>query len=103
MDVVDCRFCEAAQQAETADRWPVSIACESCGNKRCPHATYHEHDCTRSNEPGQRGSGYGDVRCGEPGCACITVADKNDAGRAEYERLLATGMTRVQAMVTLLG
>lgn len=34
------------------------IVCEKCGNKRCPHATHHEEDCTRSNESGQDGSWY---------------------------------------------
>lgn len=32
--------------------------CETCGNKRCPHATDHRHACTGSNEPGQKGSRY---------------------------------------------
>lgn len=30
--------------------------CETCGNKRCPHASNHIHACTNSNEPGQKGS-----------------------------------------------
>lgn len=34
------------------------ILCEFCGNKRCPHATHHDSDCTRSNEPEQPGSRY---------------------------------------------
>lgn len=34
------------------------ILCEHCGNKRCPHATFHGNDCTGSNEPGQEGSAY---------------------------------------------
>jgi hypothetical protein len=34
------------------------ITCALCGNKRCPHATDHRNDCTRSNEPGQPGSAY---------------------------------------------
>lgn len=34
------------------------IVCELCGNKRCPHAAHHDNVCTRSNEPGQPGSGY---------------------------------------------
>lgn len=33
-------------------------ACEICGNKRCPHHTWHENACTNSNEPGQKGSVY---------------------------------------------
>lgn len=32
--------------------------CETCGNKRCPHATDHRNACTGSNEPGQKGSDY---------------------------------------------
>jgi len=32
------------------------IVCEKCGNKRCPHATNHELNCTNSNAPGQKGS-----------------------------------------------
>lgn len=35
------------------------IVCETCGNKRCPHATDHRHQCTNSNAPGQPGSIYG--------------------------------------------
>lgn len=42
--------------------WPITatrmITCVMCGNKRCPHATDHELDCTDSNEPGQPGSRY---------------------------------------------
>lgn len=34
------------------------ILCQTCGNKRCPHATDHRHACTGSNEPGQAGSAY---------------------------------------------
>ena len=34
------------------------IVCEFCGNKRCPHANDHRNACTRSNEPGQKGSAY---------------------------------------------
>lgn len=34
------------------------IVCAKCGNKRCPHATDRNLDCTGSNEPGQPGSFY---------------------------------------------
>lgn len=34
------------------------IVCSVCGNKRCPHATDHEEECTGSNAPGQPGSSY---------------------------------------------
>lgn len=29
--------------------------CPTCGNKRCPKATWHGHKCTGSNEPNQNG------------------------------------------------
>ena len=32
------------------------IVCETCGNKRCPHATDHRYVCTGSNDAGQIGS-----------------------------------------------
>lgn len=34
------------------------IVCEDCGNKRCPKASHHIHECTNSNKPGQIGSVY---------------------------------------------
>ena len=34
------------------------IVCKTCGNKRCPKATDHRLECTKSNEPGQPGSCY---------------------------------------------
>lgn len=34
------------------------ILCQTCGNKRCPHATDHRNACTGSNLPGQPGSSY---------------------------------------------
>lgn len=34
------------------------IACNVCGNKRCPHSDDHRNPCTNSNEPGQPGSRY---------------------------------------------
>lgn len=37
------------------------IACESCGNKRCPKATHHDNACTGSNAYGQPGSSYGGI------------------------------------------
>jgi len=36
----------------------VMIFCPICGNKRCPKASYHELECTNSDEPGQPGSIY---------------------------------------------
>jgi hypothetical protein len=34
------------------------VLCPTCGNKRCPHASHHDHECGNSNEPGQSGSAY---------------------------------------------
>lgn len=42
------------------------ILCQTCGNKRCPHATDHRNACTVSNEPGQPGSSYENVRRWNP-------------------------------------
>lgn len=36
----------------------MMILCPSCGNKRCPKATYHRNSCTHSNDSGQPGSIY---------------------------------------------
>jgi len=41
--------------------WPDNlmfpfIVCDTCGNKRCPHAEQHDLICTGSNEPGQPGA-----------------------------------------------
>ena len=48
-----------ASFAETLGSLGRFIICETCGNKRCPHATFHGNDCTGSNEVGQPGSRYG--------------------------------------------
>jgi hypothetical protein len=39
------------------------ILCPTCGNKRCPKATHHDHPCSGSNEPGQLGSVYSVPPC----------------------------------------
>jgi len=62
----NCMKCSSGQIVEhTAPdgqvwRFPriMMHVCSICGNKRCPHATDHELDCTGSNEPGQKGSAY---------------------------------------------
>lgn len=41
------------------------IVCETCGNKRCPHASFHGNACTFSNESGQPGSRHVKVDPGE--------------------------------------
>lgn len=38
------------------------IVCAICGNKRCPHATDHRNACTNSNEPGQPGSSWENIK-----------------------------------------
>lgn len=43
------------------------VICEVCGNKRCPHATWHGYACTGSNAIGQRGSVYGGLALAEMG------------------------------------
>jgi hypothetical protein len=45
--------CEACYPHDPCS--PRMILCETCGNKRCPHATDHRNACTNSNEPGQPG------------------------------------------------
>lgn len=48
-----CRKCATPEYQMTH-----FIACSTCGNKRCPHASDHLLACTGSNEPGQPGSVY---------------------------------------------
>lgn len=54
-EIVFCR-CARCEPSNGIDR--RMVFCETCGNKRCPHATWHIHKCTGSNEPGQPGSAY---------------------------------------------
>jgi hypothetical protein len=96
-----CRFCTSDEQQTNAPA--TFIICVACGNKRCPHATFHEHACTHSNTPGQVGSVYGDVRCSKAGCACVPIADIQDAHSEERNRLLATGLSAVDTMVEMLS
>ena len=62
-DECRCRACidERDDRVFGLPRWATEmIVCATCGNKRCPRATDHRHACTGSNEPGQKGSVYGD-------------------------------------------
>lgn len=52
-DVFDSRFCRM-------------VVCAQCGNKRCPKANNHWHECSGSNEPGQPGSAYADAPVAAP-------------------------------------
>lgn len=38
------------------------IVCPDCGNKRCPRANQHDLGCSGSNDVGQPGSAYENVR-----------------------------------------
>lgn len=51
-----CQFCKRSERRR------FMIVCPLCGNKRCPHASHHDHECTDSNEPGQHGSVFGDYQ-----------------------------------------
>lgn len=55
--------------------------CPDCGNKRCPKATNHSHDCSGSNEPGQPGSVYGKMQPGN--FLKIAVPDGTDTEQQE--------------------
>lgn len=54
-----CFRCTAEQISKrpVAERliYPM-VVCDTCGNKRCPHAEHHDNPCTGSNEPGQPGA-----------------------------------------------
>lgn len=56
-----CHKCLEGQTMKVGSfEWPLTgmmmVVCETCGNKRCPHATDCALACTNSNEPGQKGS-----------------------------------------------
>lgn len=55
-------WCHKCNENNTLNGLPIAtmrmILCPKCGNKRCPHASNHELECTNSNEPNQPGSVY---------------------------------------------
>lgn len=55
-----CITCGGDRVLGTESIFPmrIMVLCPTCGNKRCPKATFHGNDCTGSNEPGQKGSIY---------------------------------------------
>lgn len=57
-----CHKCTEALRKQQPENptlmYRLMILCSKCGNKRCPHATDHELECTSSNDPGQKGSAY---------------------------------------------
>ena len=50
--------CHCYNCATTHKRMSTFIVCPKCGNKRCPHSTDHNLECTNSNAPNQPGSRY---------------------------------------------
>lgn len=69
LDACGCHYCETEWRNAMDDLgdagWRLRafmILCPTCGNKRCPRATYHGHDCTGSNKSGQPLSVYGDFQ-----------------------------------------
>lgn len=54
-----CETCDADANAGFRSRLSL---CPTCGNKRCPRATHHDHACTGSNAPGQKGSSWENVK-----------------------------------------
>ena len=61
MPACGCYDCVAARGNTLfgiPEQFTRMICCETCGNKRCPHATNHANACTDSNDVGQPGSRY---------------------------------------------
>ena len=65
-----CQRCDGERLAKLVEKtgdWTQGfggmIVCATCGNKRCPKATYHGNTCTGSNEMNQPGSSYQLCRC----------------------------------------
>lgn len=61
-----CHRCRDADDAKLPEREAQMrsltrgmVVCETCGCKRCPHASDHRNACTGSNDVGQPGSVYG--------------------------------------------
>lgn len=63
-DVNNCQCNHCVEKEVQKDGNPFDsrlirmFLCPTCGNKRCPHATFHGNACTGSNDPGQPGSSY---------------------------------------------
>lgn len=77
-DACGCQRCRHDRSAATPFVFPIMVLCRECGNKRCPHATDHRNACTRSNEPGQHGSVYGDYEM-PPFAAVSRIPETKDA------------------------
>lgn len=72
-------WCETCRPITFSDM--RMVICPTCGNKRCPHATFHGNACTGSNDPGQPGSSY--ENCGNT---------RAQASAPEREAAVAAGM-----------
>ena len=60
---IDSCSCEVCSPQGDGFAVPMRmILCAKCGNKRCPHATDHRNACTDSNEVGQKGSSWENVK-----------------------------------------
>lgn len=49
----DCHTCRPVTLSDMR-----FVVCSVCGNKRCPKANDHRHECSGSNESGQKGSAW---------------------------------------------
>ncbi len=49
---------EAGEELFIPSHRTMMVLCQTCGNKRCPHANDHKNTCTNSNDVGQPGSAY---------------------------------------------
>ena len=56
----ECSWCETCHPITLANM--RMVLCPECGNKRCPKATHHANACTNSNEPGQPGSSWENIK-----------------------------------------
>lgn len=61
---------------EVSESMARMILCPECGNKRCPKANDHRHECTGSNEPGQAGSAYPDIFSNTESSPCPGTCSK---------------------------
>ena len=56
-------WCLTCRPMRLDDPYSIRMAlCPTCGNKRCPKANDHRNACTNSNEPGQPGSSWENVK-----------------------------------------
>jgi hypothetical protein len=74
--------------AKLGEESQFMVLCRECGCKRCPKATNHRHDCTRSNDSGQVGSSYG-TECEQECCTEYRTFMAQRA--AEWDELFPEG------------